>query len=250
MIQPSDRVKDYVDSILIIENYDVQDRFSLPLFANGKPSLLFQNVQGCIRNSFNYLTLFGQTIRPIDITFFEKFTLIAFFFKPYAVYDLFGLSANELTDNPINLRLLYYKKAGELQEKLVNAASLMEMVQILDSFVFGLISGVKGNSRLVSLLTDSIIENSSKEIIVDIQKKFFLAERTMQRLFHEQVGLAPNQFRKVVQFDAALKQLIRGQFHQLSDIALDNHYADQSHFNRTFKKLTGLTPSEYLNLVR
>ena len=183
--KPTERIKSYVDDILVIENYDVKYRFSLPLFANGKPSLLFQNVKGYINNSSNHLTLFGQTILPDAITFSEKFTLIAYFFKPFAVNDLFGFSSQELTNNPVNLNQVDYKNANELQEKLVNAVSLNEMLHILDDFVFTLISKVKSTNQLIALATKKIIENSSKDIIVDIQKKLFVTERTLQRLFKE-----------------------------------------------------------------
>jgi len=38
------------------------------------------------------------------------------------------------------------------------------------------------------------------------------------------------------------------QFQNLSDIAYDNDYADQSHYIRAFKEFTNITPKEYLHL--
>jgi len=61
---PTKKIADFVDSILVVENNDVKKTFSLPLFANGKPTLLFQTTKGTIKSSTNYLTLFGQTILP------------------------------------------------------------------------------------------------------------------------------------------------------------------------------------------
>ena len=51
-------------SILVIEYNEVKKTFTLPLFANGKPTLLFQTTKGTIKGSSNYLTLFGQTVLP------------------------------------------------------------------------------------------------------------------------------------------------------------------------------------------
>jgi hypothetical protein len=39
---PTEKIADFVDSILVVENNDVKKTFSLPLFANGKPTLLFK----------------------------------------------------------------------------------------------------------------------------------------------------------------------------------------------------------------
>ena len=223
-------------------------KFSLPLFANGKPTLLFQNSKGLINNSLNHLTLFGQTILPDNITFSENFTLIAYFFKPFAINDLFGFSSQELTDNPINLNLVDYKNANELQEKLINTISLNEMLRILDDFVFSLISKIKNTNQLISFATENIVENSSKDAIIEVQKKLFVTERTLQRLFKDKIGLTPNQYRRIAQFNSAFQQLNARQFSQLTDVVFNNHYADQSHFNRAFKEFTNLTPTEYLNL--
>src|SRR5690348_5587608 len=116
---PRKKISDYVHGILVIENFHVANPFVLPLYANGSPTLLFQTAKGEINGSSNYLTLFGQTVFPETLTVKENFTLIAYFFKPFALYSLFGVSAQELTDNPINLNLLAPFVTRQLQEQLL-----------------------------------------------------------------------------------------------------------------------------------
>jgi AraC-like DNA-binding protein len=70
----------------------------------------------------------------------------------------------------------------------------------------------------------------------------------LERLFTEQIGLSPVKYRRIAQFDKAFQQLNRDHFESLTDIALTNNYADQSHFTRSFKEFTNMTPSEYLNI--
>lgn len=41
------------------------------------------------------------------------------------------------------------------------------------------------------------------------------------------------------------QQLRNNDFARLTDLALENDYADQSHFTRTFKAFTGLSPFKY-----
>lgn len=86
-------------------------------------------------------------------------------------------------------------------------------------------------------------------MLLKTQKELFVTERTFQRLFEKSVGLSPNQFRKINQFNKAFQQLNRRQFSSFADIAFENGYADQSHYIRTFKEFTGLTPKEYLDLI-
>jgi len=247
-LKPAQKIAEYVDEILIIENYDVKDNFSLPLFANGKPTLLFQNTLGTINNTKNYLTLFGQTVLPEKITFSDNFTLIAYFFKPFSLKALFGFSAQEFTDNPINLNLVDYKVASELQEKLLNALSIQAMLTILDGFIFGLINKIQISNKLIDYATKLIAENPSKQILTKAQNEIFVTERTFQRMFKKEVGISPDQYRRIAQFNSAFQQLNTGLFKQLTDIVFNNGYADQSHFIRTFKEFTNLTPKAYLNL--
>jgi len=60
------------------------------------------------------------------------------------------------------------------------------------------------------------------------------------------VGVAPNLYRRICQFNTAFVQLNRRRHQKLSDIAFQNGYADQSHYIRSFKEFTHITPSEYL----
>ena len=94
--KPTDKLSEYVQDILVIENYHVTVPFCLPLFANGTPTLLFHTVQGQYKNNSGYLTLFGQTILPDKLQIKDNFTLIAYFLKPYSLISLFGISAQEL----------------------------------------------------------------------------------------------------------------------------------------------------------
>ena len=138
-LTPKANIAAYVEKILVIEAHQITSPFSLPLFANGTPTLVFNSVRGTIsKDPTGNLTLFGQTILPETLTFTEGFTLIAYFFKPYVLGPLFGVTALELTDKPINLHLLMPKKTTRLQEQLLNAGSTATQIALLDRYIAGL----------------------------------------------------------------------------------------------------------------
>ncbi|MFT3910753.1 MAG: helix-turn-helix domain-containing protein [Ferruginibacter sp.] len=245
---PNEKVAAYVERILVIENYQITNPFSLPLFANGVPTLLFKSTRGILgNNTTSNLTLFGQTILPEAITFTEDFTLIAYFFKPYSLNSIFGVTALELTDKPVDLNLLAPKKTIELQEQLLNAGTTGNMIALLDNYIFNLISNSKTDNPIIKYATGKIVLDQSKEVLVSVQKELHVTERTFQRMFENHIGIAPNIYRRICQFDAAFQQLNHKNYSKLSDIAFKNGYADQSHYIRAFKEFTNLTPKEYLN---
>src|ERR1043165_9498916 len=148
-LTPCEKISHYVDRVLVIDEVLVTNPFTLPLYANGAPTLLFQTAKGLIRNNSNNLTLFGQTVFPDTLTIRDNFTLIAYFFKPFALYSLFGVSAQELTNNPIDLNLLSSTKTRELQEQLLNAGTTEKMIALLDEYVFTLITKTTADCQLI-----------------------------------------------------------------------------------------------------
>jgi len=245
---PGDKIADYVQRILVLENYQVTNPFTLPLFANGSPTLLFQTTRGIIKNSStSNLTLFGQTVFPETLTIKDDFTLIAYFFKPFSLFSLFGVSSQELTDNPIDLKLLTPAKIFELQERLLNAETTENMLNLINDYVFSLIIKTKTDCQLLKYATNEIARNTSKKSLIIVQKDLHITERTFQRMFEKNIGLAPNLYRRICQFNSAFQQLNNRLYTKLSDIAFENGYADQSHYIRSFKEFTNITPKEYLN---
>ncbi len=242
----ADRVSQYVKGILVIENYLSKKPFMLPLFANGTPTLIFQTAKAQLKNQSNHLTLFGQTVIPDQLFITGEFTLIAYFLTPNALLSLFGIHANELTDKPIELNLILGNSI--LQEQLLNAKTLNNRLSLLDDFLMTLAKRTKVDSSISKYATEKILQDPSVKILAKVQKELFITERTFQRWFYKNVGVSPNQFRRISQFNKAFQQLNKRQFKNLSDIAFTNGYADQSHYIKTFKEFTSITPTEYLHI--
>jgi AraC-like DNA-binding protein len=246
-IIPGKKIAAHVDRILVIESASITTPFILPLYANGVPTILFKSVKGKLgKDNVNHLLLFGQTVLPESLTLHEEFTLIAYFFKPFTLLPLFGVPAQELTDKPVDLNLVFPQPAAELQERLLNAGTVKEMINLLDDFVFNLISRSKTECPLIKYATTQIANNPSKEAPGAVQKELYITERTFQRMFERNVGISPNLYRRICQFNAAFTQLNDRGHHKLSDIAFQHGYADQSHYIRSFREFTNITPAAYL----
>lgn len=246
-IKPNNKITDYVDRILVIENDVLLIPFVLPLYANGVPTLLFKSTKGKLgKCDSNYLTLFGQTISPDFLTLNKDFTLIAYFLKPHSLISLFGIPAFELTDKPIDINLLPQKTLS-LQDKLLNCKDIEQMISSLDSYIFGLAGASKSISDTITYASEKIAKHYSKEALIDVQRELNISERTFQRMFEKNIGLSPNTYRRICQFNSAFTDLNLGNYNNLSDIAFNHGYADQSHYIRAFKEFTQINPSEYLN---
>lgn len=244
---PHFSVAGHVRRILVIEDYQVRDSFNLPLFANGFPTLLFQTSKGTIQDkAANNLILFGQTVLPEMLTIKEGFTLIAYFFNPYAVSGLFGIPANELTNQPVDLCLTQIPNAAQLSDQLLHATTVEKRLQLINHFILKLANDYKGNDGAIVYAVNQLLKNISGNTLPALQKDLNISERTLQRMFERSIGISPNLFRRICQFNTAFEQLNNNRSLKLSDIAYSNGYADQSHYIRAFKEFTHIIPKEYL----
>ena len=243
---PAKSISGYTDRILVIENSAMAMPFVLPLYPNGMPTLLFKSGKGKIGNkSSSHLTLFGQTVSPEDLVMEESHVLIAYFFKAYTLLPLFGIAAHELTDQPVDLELLFPQQTRILQERLLNTENIPAMIELLDQFLLDLIEQSSTSCPLIQYASVQIVGSPAKDILAQVQQELHITERTFQRLFEKHVGVSPNQYRRICQFNAAFAQLNSRKNYKLSDIAFQHGYADQSHYIRAFREFTHITPSAY-----
>lgn len=120
------------------------------------------------------------------------------------------------------------------------------MLTLLDNYIFSLITKIKTDIQLIKYATAAIAANPAKQALKAVQDNLYLTERTFQRMFEKNIGILPNQYRRICQFNSAFWQLNQRKFQNLTDIAFENGYADQSHYIRAFKEFTNITPKEYL----
>lgn len=251
-IAPTLQLSVFVKHIEIITSgASLQSENYLRFFADGCPGIIFsQSDRGFFTNACNEklssFYLYGQTIKPINLFSFGQFTKIIFYLKPHVLGSLFKINASEVTDTCLDISLLKPKETPILLDKLSETASIENQIKLISDFLTSIAS--KDNTNLMlQHATETIIHYNGKVILTDLHKKFDLSERTFERKFENSIGVSPRLFARVCQFRSALAQLHSYDFTKLSDIAYENGFSDQSHFIRTFKEFTGVTPKVYLS---
>jgi AraC-like DNA-binding protein len=234
-------LKDYVQTILILDHYDPPAPGDLPIFTNGMPALLCTS-----RDNDHQTTLFGKAVPAERLAIQDHTTIIAVFFKPFAIGPVFKLSARELQHEAVELNCWNAQKAMALNLQLIHAGTTAAKMEILHYFV---LSQLKANQRecaIIRYATDSMLENPNIDVLANMLLELNLTERTFQRIFKKYVGITANEYRRICQFQMAFYQLKAGQFNKLTDVAYANGYFDQSHYIRSFKEFTATTPNDYL----
>jgi len=236
-----------VSSILIIEDANLNQEFVIPLFANGSPTLVFQTAKAQKGTEvIGNLTLYGQTIQPAELHFREGFTFIACFLFPHTLTQLFGIAPKEINDSYLDITLLAQAKKFDLEERLLASASLEESLALIEKFILKLSAQSPTDDDRIIFATEQLKNSKGLLSLVQLRNELHITERSFQRLFENNIGISPNLYKRICQFQAAFDQIHQTSLLKLINVAYDSGFADQSHFIRVFKEFTGLTPNEYL----
>lgn len=98
---------------------------------------------------------------------------------------------------------------------------------------------------LVNAIVEYVEGDSEVHRVGQVCEKFALTERTLQRLTARRIGLSPKwlvQRRRLHEAAERLREVPRP---DLARLAAELGYADQAHFGRDFRAVTGLTPGEF-----
>lgn len=116
----------------------------------------------------------------------------------------------------------------QLRSKL-NSAMTPDNLQILENFALTLAEqSIIGENRLIQHILKHPLATVDDLIAISGYSR-----RQIQRLIRERTGYSPHDFIRIIRFQKALTQMKA------------DDYADQSHFIRDFKRVTGITPGEF-----
>lgn len=101
-----------------------------------------------------------------------------------------------------------------------------------------------GHGRLLNVVR-FVTSNYGDEIVVgDLADQANLSTSQLHREFSRLFGITPSRYIREVRVGVA-RHLLESSQMQISQIAVDAGFYDQSHFSRQFKSSTGLTPRAY-----
>ncbi len=102
------------------------------------------------------------------------------------------------------------------------------------------------SNRIVWLTKQYMEQNYAETMTLDmLAGKFYINKYYLERCFKQIVGCTPLAYLKKVRIDRA-KTLLQSTDFTISEISLQVGFASASHFAKTFQKLTGMTPSDFL----
>lgn len=166
-------------------------------------------------------------------------------FKPGGFYPFFRVPAYQFANGFYQITDLFSHNLSTLENQLFEAANNMKRVEIAEHFLLQKLINSPQDSAFVRMCIKRLQTNSSCSI-EHLTKHFNTNYKTIERKFLEVIGLTPSKLMSINQFNQAIHAMYSCQYKSLAEISYASGYYDQSHFIRQFKKLTSVTPRQFL----
>lgn len=166
-------------------------------------------------------------------------------FEPYGISRFFNISASDLFNQTIPLRFLLGAKLDALEEKIFESQSIHSKVNLVERFFIQLLS--KEPNYHLARISNSIqeISTNDKMRVEHLASNANLSRKQYERNFTSTVGITPKQFMRVIRFQRALFIRQNNTKLNLTQLAHEAGYYDQSHMVAEFKQLSGYSPKQY-----
>ncbi|MEM9681478.1 MAG: helix-turn-helix domain-containing protein [Bacteroidota bacterium] len=172
----------------------------------------------------------------------EDFGLFALCLQPYAIPALLSLPGRDFMDQVMRSTAFKFDWLDVLQDKLRATSTNQERMQLmLQELSYMNKRLIKIDPRFSKLLNE--MRNPDPRHMQKILAKSNVSQRQFQRTFKQLTGYTPKQFQRIARLQPILDKAYPS---NLTQLALEFGYYDQSHFINDFKKITGgITPSQY-----
>lgn len=172
----------------------------------------------------------------------KNFILFQIVFQPGALFRLTGIPANELANKFIDAEAVFSGEINLVNERLSSTDSHLEMIEIVEIFLYYLVSRSKYEVRPVDKVSQYLLQQPKNVNLDWLATEACLSRKQFYRKFVEKMGVSPKMYTRIIQFDHAVKIKNAQPHKDWLSIAIELGYYDYQHLVRDFKEFTKMTP--------
>jgi AraC-like DNA-binding protein len=216
----------------------------------------------CAEMVFHYKGVFSDPVEPNAVqslsilqapsrehrryTTNESFGIFGVYLYPFVIPQLSGVSSLELAGKTMSLDLIARCDGKELEELIMLAPSTAARVEILTAFLEKKFASNQTKDTRIQQAIRHVIHTNGANTIEALAREFNISRRQFERKFKEHSGFNPKLYSRIIRFQSALRQY-GDSSRNLTDIAYDCGYYDQSHFIHDFKAFSGYHPKQFFS---
>jgi AraC-like DNA-binding protein len=178
----------------------------------------------------------------------SRTNLVGVRFKPGMAYPFIKIPVHELTDLLVDYFEFAGQEANHISSQLVDLNSTKHQISLLNNIFTKKLSALNAveNQMLRAL---NLIQSTGGGILVkQISDEVGWSRQHFTRKCLSYTGLTPKFLNQVIRIKKVIKEYKTDKFYNWSQLSVDGGYYDQSPMINEFRKITGLTPIEFLGM--
>lgn len=174
--------------------------------------------------------------------------LVGVVFKPGSAHLFVNDTLEQYKACSISASLVFGNDINSLLEKLREVPDERKKHLLLEHFLLDTLTRRNLNhySPGISAALQQIHSLEGNLLISELYRDYFMSERTFRRKFNECVGMSPKHYATIIKVKSFSKRY-EPERSVHAPILDELGYTDQSHFNKDFQKIVGVSPTVYFN---
>ncbi|MBP3627404.1 MAG: response regulator [Clostridia bacterium] len=165
------------------------------------------------------------------------------YYSPNLLYDFMGVFLDKISENIDMDKEQYMTRASAAR----NSSELLRLIREIEDLF---IKSISIDSEVIEEIKQFLKDNCGRQIsLKSVAEKFAFNYSYLSRLFKEKIGMNFSDFMVFIRVEKAKELFAEGKY-KVDEVASMVGYNRQSYFAELFKKLTGVTPSQYVALQR
>ncbi len=210
------------------------------IIPDGCIDIIFDLTQPATLKSF----VNGAMTKPMESS---RTHLVGVRFNPGMAYPFFNAPADEFTDQCVDYFEFAGQEANHLSNQLTDLNSTQQQIELLNRTFAGKLSSINAIEPQMAMALNLIQKTGGKGSIKQFSDDVGWSRQHLARQCLKYTGLTPKFLTQVIRIKHVIKQHGTEECPNLSQLALDGGYYDQSHMSNEFKTITGQTPGEFFD---
>ncbi|UUZ80415.1 helix-turn-helix transcriptional regulator [Paenibacillus sp. P26] len=211
----------------------------LPIVPDGCLSVFY-----CCNPCSPHAILYGSILRGTTIRLEPNTLYFCARFTPVQSMNFHILSFREIVNTQVSL-IDTSKECVDICSIIANLHTIEERIAYFEQSVLPRIlkTEYRSTSQVINHALQCIYRSGGGITIKELSGEVGYSARYLRLLFEEHLGISPKLFSRIIRFQTSLAFLL-GSNTNVSEVAIQQNYFDQSHFLKDFREFSLFTPQQ------
>lgn len=253
IIEPNNLLKPFIHSIQLTDMNNGERLINQKIVPYGFCGLIFNYKGSCTKTDnlngkiiLPHTFVAGLTNHAVILDGNGSIGTIAVNFYPTGLYHFLKSPVNECTNATINGSYAIGPQIDRLYDQLINTVNDQKKLDLVEDFLLHRFDFARLRfTKNIESAQKMLISSNGILKIHELARQNCMSISSLERRFHQQVGLSPKSYASILRFNHVFKLIRQLGTTKWQEIIYNCGYYDQASFIKDFSRYTDETPRRF-----